>query len=56
MFHAVLPITDFVIYHETKPGPFLGKMDSIYPDWAPNVNNQNEINIYLNALKKAIEI
>ena len=56
MFHAVLPITDFVIYHETKPGPFLGEMDSIYPDWAPKVNNQNEINTYINTLKKEIEI
>lgn len=56
MFHAVLPITDFVIYHETKPGPFMGNMDSIYPDWEPNVNNQDEIDSYLNTLKKVIEI
>ena len=55
-FHAVLPITNYVIYHETKPGPFLGEMDSIYPDWAPKVNNQNEINTYINTLKKEIEI
>ena len=56
MFHAVLPLSDSVIYHETKPGPFLGKMDSIYPEWAPNVDNLDEIDIYLNKLKKALNI
>ena len=36
MFHAVMPLTDMVIYHENKPGPFLGDKDSIFPDWAPD--------------------
>ena len=34
-FHAVMPLGEYVIYHESKPGPFLGSADSIYPDWAP---------------------
>ena len=36
MYHAVMPLTAMVIYHENKPGPFLGEKDSIYPDWAPD--------------------
>ncbi len=36
MFHAVMPLTEYVIYHEAKPGPFLGVNDSIYPEWAPD--------------------
>jgi cupin fold WbuC family metalloprotein len=36
MYHAVMPLTDLVIYHENKPGPFLGDKDSIFPDWAPD--------------------
>ena len=36
MYHAVLPLTDQVLYHENKPGPFLGEGDSIYPEWAPD--------------------
>lgn len=36
MFHAVMPLTEYVIYHEAKPGPFLGVHDSIYPPWAPD--------------------
>ena len=29
----MLPITKYVIYHESKTGPFLKKNDSIYPKW-----------------------
>ena len=32
-YHTMLPISKFVIYHESKPGPFLKKNDSIYPKW-----------------------
>ncbi len=34
MYHAVIPVSDIVIYHESKPGPFLGNDDSIIPSWA----------------------
>ena len=34
--HAVLPLTEMVTYHESKPGPFLGAADSIAPSWAPD--------------------
>ena len=36
MYHAVTPLTSRVIYHESKPGPFLGEGDAIYPGWAPD--------------------
>ena len=35
MFHAIMPLSDLVIYHESKLGPFLSEGDSIYPSWAP---------------------
>ena len=53
-YHAVLPITDDVIYHENKPGPFLGDEDSIFPDWAPDGTNANEIDEYLVSLRSYI--
>jgi len=34
MYHAIIPVSDIVIYHESKPGPFLGGEDSIIPFWA----------------------
>lgn len=32
-YHTMIPITKFVIYHESKNGPFLKKNDSIFPHW-----------------------
>ena len=36
MVHTVMPLTEYVIYHESKPGPFLPEGDSIVPEWAPD--------------------
>ena len=33
-FHTMAPLTKYVIYHESKTGPFLKKADSIFPVWA----------------------
>ena len=46
MYHAVLPLSDPVIYHESKPGPFLGEGDSIYPEWAPRDDDAAAIEAY----------
>ena len=35
-YHTAIPLSDFVIYHESKLGPFLGDADSLYPTWAPD--------------------
>jgi len=35
-WHVSIPLTEFVIFHESKLGPFLGKDDSIFPKWAPD--------------------
>ncbi len=45
-YHASIPLTDTVIYHETKPGPFMGKTDSIFPYWAPDGSNSDEVDVY----------
>jgi glucose-6-phosphate isomerase len=54
-YHAVLPLTDYVIYHESKPGPFLGPQESIFPSWAPDPGDGPAVNGFvarlLNALK-----
>jgi len=44
-YHAVMPLSDLVIYHESKPGPFIGKSD-IYPSWAPEESNIELVNQY----------
>ena len=32
-YHAMIPATRFVIFSESKTGPFLKKKDSIFPKW-----------------------
>lgn len=55
MYHAVMPLSEVVIYHESKLGPFKGDKDSIYPPWAPDGSNAKEVEEYserlLNTLK-----
>jgi cupin fold WbuC family metalloprotein len=36
LWHTVLPMTQTVIYHEMKPGPYNAVGDSTYPFWAPD--------------------
>lgn len=45
-WHAVIPLSDRVIYHESKLGPFEAETDSIYPDWAPTGSDINEASAY----------
>ncbi len=57
MYHTVCPVSPQVIYHENKPGPFLGEGDAVYPLWAPEDDDQQaKINFdkrMLTALNKA---
>ena len=38
-YHTVMPLDDFVIYHEAKVGPFLGDDDFIFPPWGPRAGD-----------------
>ncbi len=49
-WHISIPITKYVIFNEAKPGPFLGKDDSSFADWAPDSSNLNEGKKYFAAL------
>lgn len=50
MYHAVMPLSDTVVYHESKPGPFLGESDSIYPSWAPDGSDPAAVRAYVSSL------
>ena len=44
IFHTMIPISKYVIYHESKVGPFLRRNDSIFPKWIKKIiYNQNEV-------------
>ncbi|MBW2975675.1 WbuC family cupin fold metalloprotein [Candidatus Woesearchaeota archaeon] len=41
-WHLSIPLTEYVIFNESKPGPFLGEEDNISADWAPDNSNPEE--------------
>ena len=54
VFHTMLPISKYVIYHESKSGPFLKKNDSIFSKWSLNLtNNKSDINILKSKIFKS---
>jgi len=46
VYHALFPISDYIIYHENKVGPFLGQKDNIYADWSPENDDLDGIKFY----------
>ncbi|MBI1916538.1 MAG: cupin fold metalloprotein, WbuC family [Planctomycetes bacterium] len=54
MYHAVMPLTDLVVYHEAKPGPFLREGDSVYPPWAPDGSDSEAAIRYTAELLRAL--
>ena len=47
VFHTMLSVTKYVIYHESKIGPFLKRRDSIFPSWNKKFRkNKKEISIF----------
>jgi len=55
-FHAIFPLSDYVVYHEGRKGPFLGENDSLLPDWAPNKGDLEEIKIYMKDHEKILKM
>jgi cupin fold WbuC family metalloprotein len=39
-YHLIMELTPIVIFHESKPGPFLGKEDTMIADWAPSLDDK----------------
>lgn len=42
IIHTNIPLTD-VVYQEVIEGPFVGKDDSVFPDWAPALDDEDGI-------------
>lgn len=49
VYHSVIIISDFVVFHETTPGPFKRK-GSIFPLWAPEEGDSIAVKRFLNGL------
>jgi cupin fold WbuC family metalloprotein len=53
-YHLTLPLTDFIVYHEGKPGPFERDGDSIYAEWAPRREDKEAVAAYLESLRRLV--
>ena len=54
-YHTMMPLTKYVIYHESKIGPFLKKNDSVFPKWNNKFNNKVEITKFKKKVLKIIK-
>ncbi len=52
-FHTVIPLTDWVVFHETTKGPFL-REETIFPSWAPDESNSKGAIEYVRYLHRQI--
>ena len=49
--HTAVILSKYVIFHESKPGPYLGDKDSIFPKWAPKEDDHKGIKKFFKNLK-----
>ena len=54
IYHTMLPVTTYVIYHESKVGPFLKKNDSIFPKWKKKFKNKIERKLFKSKIFKQL--
>ena len=48
-WHCVVPLSEFVVIHETTNGPY-NEHDNIYPTWAPYNEENDKVKIFLNRI------
>lgn len=51
MIHTNIPLSDIVVY-EVTDGPFIGKDDSVFPEWASEAAYGDEIKKLINKVKQ----
>lgn len=52
VYHTAIALTDYVIYHETTSGPYIGHDDRSFPSWGPqDINAPNYLEFKNNLLK-----
>ncbi len=54
-FHTAIPLSDYVVFHETTNGPFK-RQDTIYAEWAPQEDDDEAKPAYLNKLMAQIDM
>jgi cupin fold WbuC family metalloprotein len=55
-WHVSIPLTEHVIFNESKPGPFIRQGDSIFAEWAHDGNNNEETTNHTNKLLQTLNL
>lgn len=51
IIHTNIPLTD-VVFHEVTAGPYVGIGDSVFPEWAPELDDKNGIKQIMDTIYK----
>lgn len=46
-WHSMVILSDFIVFHEVASGPFTGKKDSAFPEWAPCKDKEREVRRFI---------
>lgn len=46
-WHMLIPISDFVVFHETTQGPFINGEDRVFASWSPEEDDLDKIDLFL---------
>jgi cupin fold WbuC family metalloprotein len=55
VFHTDVPLTDYVIHHESTLGPFMGDEDRIFAPWSPSGDDPEAYLRYRDELIAALD-
>lgn len=55
IIHTNIPLTD-VVFQEIITGPFTGRGDSVFPDWAPTMEDEEGITGFMDRLLKDVDV
>jgi cupin fold WbuC family metalloprotein len=54
VFHTDVPLTDYVIHHESTLGPFMGDNDRVFAPWSPDGSDKKAYLTYRDELVAAV--
>ena len=52
LYHSIIPLSETIVYHEIISGPYTGTNDSIFPEWAPEIDDQKGIQEFIDRVGK----
>ena len=50
LYHMTIPTSDFVMFHESKKGPFIREGDSLFASWGPDGEKAGEAKAFTASL------